>query len=208
MTIRKGEPWGEPGALPSDGALVRTDAEARRLVEEARGRGGELPVLGLLGGDLCRTVGGRGDVDRLRGPDAMTLPVDLGIAVLDGVEHAFVAHVVVREPWARGGWWRGPVTAVMNAQWLGSWDVAPRSHPNDGLLDRCEGDLSLDDRWKARGRLPSGTHVPHPGIAEQRSAEHRIVRPRPTPVWLDGELVGTAREIVVTVEPDALRCVV
>ena len=35
MTIRKGEPWGEPGALPSDGFFVRTDAEARRLVEEA-----------------------------------------------------------------------------------------------------------------------------------------------------------------------------
>ncbi len=61
----------------------------------------------------------------------------------------------------------------MNAQWIGSWDVAPRSHPNDGLLDRCEGDLSLDDRWKARGRLPSGTHVPHPGIAEQRAVVHQ-----------------------------------
>lgn len=203
MTIRKGEPWGAPGALPSDGVLVRTDAQARAAVESARRAGQAPPVLGLLGGDLCRTVGGRGEVDRLRGPDAVTLPVDLGVAVIDGHPHCFVAHAIVR-----GSWWRGPVTAVMNAQWLGAWDVAPRSHPGDALLDVFQGDPSVDDRLKMRSRLPSGTHVPHPAITESRVDRLVLSLPRPTPVWLDGVRVARAREIVFGLEPDALRCVV
>ena len=38
----------------------------------------------------------------------------------------------------------------MNAQWLGDWDLGPRSHPNDGLLDVTDGTLPFGDRWKAR----------------------------------------------------------
>ncbi len=203
MTIEKGERWGAPGPLPPHGVTVRTDAQARSVVEEARRAGRDVPPLGLLGGDLCRTVGGRGDEGRLRSPEAMSLPVDLGSVLLDGRLHWFVAHLVVRR-----SWWRGRVVAVMNAQWIGRWDVAPRSHPGDGLLDVFDGDLSLDDRWKARARLPTGTHVPHPGIGQRRVPALQVELDRPTPVWLDGERVGEARTLAVRVEPDALTCVV
>ena len=41
MTISKGSPYGEPGApLAEDGAVVGSDAEARRLLEDCRRRGG------------------------------------------------------------------------------------------------------------------------------------------------------------------------
>src|SRR5690606_21746422 len=66
VTIRKGEPWGEPGALPEDGIVVRSDAEARAVVTAARRAGEPVPPLGLLGGDLCRALGGTGDEARLR----------------------------------------------------------------------------------------------------------------------------------------------
>jgi len=56
MTIEKGEAWGSPGTLPSDGLVVRSDAEARAIVEQARRAAEPVPTLGLLGGDLCRTV--------------------------------------------------------------------------------------------------------------------------------------------------------
>ena len=102
MTIEKGQPWGTPGALPSDGIVVRTDAEARAIVERARRAGAPVPALGLLGGDLCRTVGGAGDEARLRSADAVQLPVDLGAALIDGRLHWFVAHLVVRRRWWRG----------------------------------------------------------------------------------------------------------
>lgn len=203
MTIDKGEPWGQPGRLPPDGVLVRTDAEAGVLVDRALREGDPPPVLGLLGGDLCRTVGGRGSEARLRSDDAITLPIDVGTVVVDGVLHHFVAHLVLRR-----SWWRGPVIAVMNAEWLGRWDVAPRSHPNDGRVDVIEGDLSLDDRLKARSRLPSGTHLPHPAITERRVTAVEFDLPRATPVWIDGVRFPPARTLSVHVRPDALTCVV
>jgi hypothetical protein len=202
MTIRKGEPWGEPGTLPADGVVVHTDAEARAVVTAARRAGEPIPTLGLLGGDLCRAVGGTGDERRLV-QDGVVLPVDLGAVLVDGRLHWFVAHLV-----ARRGWWRGRVVAVMNAQHLGRWDVAPRGHPNDGRLDVLDGDLSLGQRWEARRRLRTGTHVPHPGIEERHVSALQIELAPGTDVWLDGDRVGPARNLSVRVEPDALRCVV
>ena len=204
MTIRRGEGWGSSGPLPVDGVVVRSDAEARGVVERARRAGEEPPPLGLLGGDLCRTLGGGRDEARLRSDEATRAVVDVGSVLVDGRQHWFVAHLIARQ-----SWWRGPVLAVMNAQWLGSWDVAPRSHPNDGRLYLIAGELSLRDRTKAWRRLPQGMHVPHPGIVERRvtAAQHDL--PPRTSVWLDGErLPGTARALSVRIEADALTVVV
>lgn len=203
MTIRKGEPWGAPGSLPADGVVVHHDAEIRRIVEQARRRSTEVPVIGLAGGDLARTCGASGDETRLHGPDAQTLPVDLGEVLVDGSLHRFVAHLVARRPW-----WRGRVLAVMNAQYHGRWNVAPRSHPNDGRLEVFEAELSLGDRWKARARLRSGTHVPHPSIRQRQVRAFQADLDPGTKVWLDGELVGSARALSVRVVPDAITVVV
>jgi diacylglycerol kinase family enzyme len=205
LTVRKGEAWGEPGALADDGVVVHSDAEARRAVEAARRAGEPPPPLGLAGGDLCRTLGGRGDVERLRSSDALRAPVDLGAVLVDGRLHWFVAHLV-----ARRSWWRGPILAAMNAEFLGTWDVAPRAHPNDGVLDVIEvaADMSLADRVKARRRLPTGSHVPHPAIRQSRRPALQAIFDRPTAVWLDGERMGTASALSVRIEPDALICVV
>jgi diacylglycerol kinase family enzyme len=96
----------------------------------------------------------------------------------------------------------------MNAQWIGAWDVAPKGHPNDGMVDVLDGDLGLDDRLKVRSRLATGTHVPHPRIRRSRVAALQLEFERPTPIWLDGERVGSARSLSIRVEPDALTCVV
>jgi hypothetical protein len=205
VTVRKGEEWGEAGDLPAGGVVVRTDAAAREVVTAARRAGDRPPPHGLLGGDLCRTLGGRGDEARLRSDAATRLPVDLGSVLVDGVQHWFVAHVVVRR-----SWWRGRIVAAMNAEFVGAWDVAPRAHPNDGLLDVLDvaPAMSLADRVKARGRLATGAHVPHPAIAVSRRSAVQLSFDRPTPVWLDGVPVGEARHLSVRLEPDALLCVV
>ena len=70
------------------------------------------------------------------------------------------------------------------------------------------GDLSLGDRWKARARLPAGTHVPHPGVRQSRVAEVTLTFARPTPVRLDGVEVGRATTLSLRVEPDAVTVVV
>jgi hypothetical protein len=203
MTIRKGELWGAPGSLPRHGVVVRSDREARAIVTAARRAGEPIPPLGLLGGDLCKTLGGTGDEARLHSADAMLLPVDLGSVLVDGRLHWFVAHLV-----ARRSWWHGRVVAAMNAQYLGDWDVAPKSHPNDGRLDLLDADLPLGQRWQARRRLQHGTHVPHPGIEERRVTAFQLDLARPTPVELDGEPLGPARSLSLRIEPDALICVV
>jgi hypothetical protein len=205
VTIRRGEPWGGSGPLPDDGVVVRSDAEARAVVTAARRTGGPVPPLGLLGGDLCRTLGGTGDASRLRSGDAAHLPVDLGSVLLDGRLHWFVAHLV-----ARRGWWRGRLVAAMNAQFLGGWDVAPRSHPGDGRFDLLDvaASMPIGERWKARQRLPSGTHVPHPEITQRRVQAVQLRFERPLPVRLDGDLVAPARDLSIRVDPAALLCVV
>ena len=158
--------------------IVRSDAEAAAAITVARRAGRPLPTLGLLGGDLCRTLGGRGDEARLRSSEAMTFPVDLGVATFDGSPHWFVAHAI-----ARRSWWHGRAVAAMNAQWLGAWDLGPRSHPDDGLLDITDGTLPLGDRLKARRRLATGTHLPHPALTVTRTAAADLTfTPRARPV--------------------------
>jgi hypothetical protein len=201
--IEPGQDWGDTGALPEDGVVVGSDAEARAVVTAARRAGEEVPPIGLLAGDLCRTVGGRGDPARLRSPEATRLTVDLGSVLVDGRLHWFVAHLVCRR-----GWLRGPVFGAFNAQWLGAWDVAPRAHPGDGRLEVVEVSMAMGDRLKARRRLPLGTHVPHPGIRIRRVEAVQLDVPRGHRVWLDGDPLGPATALSVRVEPDALRIVV
>ena len=200
MTIEKGRPWGEPGSIPEDAVEVHSDAEARAAVELAMRAGQRPPPLVLLGGDLCRTLGGRGTV---REGQAHLFPIDLGSALVDGRIHWFVAHAV-----AMRSWWRGRVVMAMNGQWLGAWNVGHKAHPNDGVLDVYDMTLSLADRWKARRVLPSGTHVPHPGIRFERSSAVHLELDPPLPVALDGVGVGTARNLVLRTEPDALTVIV
>lgn len=197
--IAKGQPWGAPGDLPEGGVLVGDDAEAAEVLGEARRRRRPLPALGLLGGDLCRTLGGGAGGGDLTG---VRFTVDLGEALLDGRIHLFVAHLVARDRL----WHRAFV--AMNAQWLGRWNLGPRAHPNDGLLDTYEADLPAGQRLAVRARLHHGAHLPHPAIRERRTAARQVELDRPLPVRLDGRRVGPARVISVRAEPDALTVVI
>ncbi|MGI8684651.1 MAG: hypothetical protein ACR2MO_06125 [Acidimicrobiales bacterium] len=202
MTIEKGKAWGAPGPLPDDGVVVRSDAEVHAVLEEARREGRPFPALGLLGGDLCRTLGGTGDEARLRSPAAVTFPVDLGEALVDGRLHLFAAHLV-----ARDRFWRHSFVA-MNAQWLGEWNLGPRAHPGDAKLDTYESALTLSDLPKVRARLHHGAHLPHPRIKERRRQAVQVELPRELAVRVDGVAVGRGKSLSVRVEPDALTVVI
>jgi hypothetical protein len=202
MTVEKGRPWGAPGALPDDGVIVRSDAEARHALTEARRDNCVFPTLGLLGGDLCRTLGGRGDEARLRSPDAMTFSVDVGEVLVDGRLHLFVAHLVARNRW----WTR--VFAAMNARFVGDLDLGPRSHPGDGLLDTYDARLPLAQLLQVRARARTGSHLPHPGIKERRTSAIQVELDHALGVWLDGERIGDGRVLSVRLQPDAVRVVV
>ncbi len=202
MTIEKGKAWGEAGPLPPGGVVVADDAEARLVLEEARRSARPFPPLGLLGGDLCRTLGGTGDEARLRSSQATSLRVDLGEVLVDGRLHLFVAHLVAHDRlWTRA-------FVAMNAQWRGSWNLGPRAHPGDGLLDTYDARLGLGALARVHSRLHHGTHLPHPGIRERRAPAAHVELHRPLPIELDGAAMGTGRVLSVRIQPDALHVVV
>ncbi len=97
MTIRKGEPWGEPAVCPTDLRIVSTDRDLREWVVWHRQRDQPIRALGVAGGDLatnmrrrrgrpseCRQGDRRRDAGRSsttatrRGASPMSSPADTG----------------------------------------------------------------------------------------------------------------------------------
>jgi YegS C-terminal NAD kinase beta sandwich-like domain len=199
MTVERGQDWGRRINRPDELVEVAGDAAAGALVTERRRAGRPLPPLGLRAGDLRRTLG-RADPVAVLDREVSEFTVDLGVVTVAGEDHWFVSHAV-----ARRSWWRGEVVAAMNAEFVGPWDVSPRGHPNDGRLDLVRvRDLSVGDRWKAWRRLPSGTHLPHPGIEVRAVTDLVLELAEPLTVHVDGVVAGTADHLVLRVEPDAL----
>ena len=200
MTITKGQPWGSPASLPDGAVLARTDRDISVALDEARRTATPYPTFGVLGGDLCHTLGGQDDVQRLRS-GATAFPIDIGEVLVDGRHRFFAAHVVAHSR----GWRRFAV--VMNAQWVGELNFGPKAHPNDGVLDGYEATLDFFEWRKVKARLPSGTHLPHPRIKPTRAAAVTFEFPTPLPVFIDGEAIGPARHLAARVVPDAIRVI-
>jgi len=198
MTISKGADWGETVQRPSDLRVATSDHELAVMLADGTGR-----PTAVSAGDIHRTIGGRPLGDRT---ELLALPIDLMRVSLDDAEpEDAVAHVLARSPWTAGGWWRGDVLAVMNAEFVGDLDVAPRGHPNDGRAEtfRVGADMGVRQRWEVRRRLPSARHLPHPAIAVRpiRSMTWEFDRLRV--VVVDGRKLGPARRLTVNVDADA-----
>lgn len=198
MTIEKGMAWGVAVPSPTDLRIVPTDRDARDFVVRQRERGTKLQALGMGGGDMARTMGG----GQGRFPGTVTqATIDL-LRVQAGERTTWaVAHVV-----ARRSWHRGEVLFAMNAEFLGPYDVAPRSHPNDGKVDilRVAADMPWRARRAAERRARTGTHLPHPQLSMRQVADYSQTFARPLVLWVDGVRWGTAPDLRITVEPDAL----
>lgn len=198
MTIEKGQPWGAVVERPTKLRFVTGDAAVTAALTDGSGE----PVA-VAGGDLHRTLGGR---DPRATDQLLELPIDLlDVALDDGRSRAACAHVLVQSPPIRGGWWRGDVVMVMNAEFVGTWHIVARGHPNDGRAESCAwgADFGVRQRWNARKRLPGHQHVPHPQIETRSFKERTWEFERPMQVRIDGVAAGTARRIAVRVEPDA-----
>ena len=199
MSVERGRDWGGTGPLPEGAVIVSTNAELRSVVADARRAGRDPPVVGLRGGDLWRTLGGC-EPDHVYVDQVTLATVDIGSALLDGRIHWFVAQLVVRRSWLYGRCW-----IAANAAHLGAWNLAPRAHPGDGLLDVLDSDLPIGQRIEARRRLRRGDHLPHPAITYRRLAAAQVEFDRPLPVHLDGERVDSVRSLSVRIEPSGLQ---
>lgn len=202
MTIRPGDPWGRQVPRPPD--LLTVDSD--RAVVDALIEPGAPPVRAAHG-DLARTLGVSSPGRRLQtGETVNELTIDLVQVTLDaGATHTACAHVVAHSPLRRGSWLRGPILAVMNAEFVGDWDVAPRGHPNDGRVEVFEVDarMSVRHRLAARSRLRSAGHLPHPDIVTRSVRTGSWSFPYRLDVRVDGRSVGRASTIAVSVVADA-----
>lgn len=215
MTIEKGQDWGSRGSLGGDAPIVAGDRALAELFTITRHPEGS-PTLtgpahvGLLGpdpttanrapaNDLARTVSARGTAHDLRNGERTQLPIDLAVVRIDETDVVMAASLVIRRPY-----WLGAVEGAMNASFLGEWNVTPRGHPNDGRLDVVRAELSLGDRWKARSRLTSGSHVPHPDISVRRLKTHNLQTDSRATVRIDGVDHGHRHSVSFVVVPDAV----
>ena len=211
MTIRRGGQWGEPGRLTDGAPVARSDGEAADLLAASIASGEPLSEIGLLGGDLHAALGSPDhDEADLRAGRGTRLPVDMGEVVVDrgdGVvsRHVFLAHAVAGR--GRRRWSRRTIVA-MNGTHLGAADLGPRAHPNDGLLDISDGLVPRSQVRSAARRELTGTHVPHPGIRESRTASYEVFDERELPILVDGRLIGAATHFELRCTPDALVVVV
>jgi hypothetical protein len=223
VTVRRGEDWGSRGPLAPDAAVVTADADLIDAVVGGLARrpttSGAVcanvpapPEVGLMGGDLHRTLGSpRHTAAELREGHGMRLPID--ICAVELLEESgpnrslyFCAHLVATE--GRGRLFAGRTVVAMNAAFRGEENLAPRAHPGDGLIDTLEGSLGFADRVRARRRLVTGTHVPHPSLTTRRVTEAGFEFSSPTRIVLDGRDPVHARVFRIRCLPDAVTVVI
>ncbi|MGA9278389.1 hypothetical protein, partial [Ilumatobacter sp.] len=190
-------PWGTSADRPPELRIASDDAQLAEWLSDGSGR-----PTAVESGDMWRTIGAAPIGDRRR---LNELPLDLLDVCIDGTIVHAVAHVVAHLPWRRGGWLRGPVIAVMNAEFVRDYDVAPRGHPNDGRAETLQIDpgMSLRQRLAVRTRMRNASHLPHPQI-HTRSIRHVEFAALPgLHVSVDGRDHGIAHELAIDVRSDA-----
>ncbi len=222
MSIAKGQPWGSPSAGPAHIEGTGDDAALARLVEHV-GPGRLVRFRPTETCNLARAIGLRSDpgpAGVAPAPDPTTaLPIDV-LRVLAGEQFgqrlAVNSVVLGIDPSALRRRHRSigvavsvdgrvlPVTsattvAVMNGQYLGSSDLAPRGHPGDGRAEIVVFDVPPDDRREMRSRLASGTHVPHPAITIVSGHMVRITFAKAVTLTVDGHLIGSRADVSVEV---------
>ena len=221
MTIKKGEDWGGVGLVDPATPVAESDSDLAGTFEVMRGPDGDIELVGpelvvLLPNDtepatpreanngLTRTVGARGTSEQVLGQERTILPIDLGVVTIDPGSEQQQDVVVASSLVICGRFWSGVTEGAMNSAFLSDWNVTPSGHPNDGRFDVVKVELGISDRFKAKKRLVSGAHIPHPNISIRRLKEAEFRPPPSSQVWIDGRGYGRAAMVTLRVFPDAV----
>lgn len=190
MTIRPGQDWGVPVERDPALRIASSDRQLVRMVEHD-----PATPISVSGGDLYRSLG-----RPPRRTEMMRVAVDLIEIETDRGTFRAAAHVVLYR-----SLWRGEAIAICNCSELGAWNLAPRAHPNDGVADvvAMSTEMSMRQRWQARSRLITGTHLPHPHLTYERVADRSWTFDRPLQCFVDGEMIGRTSSAAMRVIPDA-----
>ena len=204
MTIRKGQDWGEQLEAPADLLVFADDPSANTYLNEVFANGNMAPPIAVLKSNLARTLGLSGA--SIKKPTMLHTKFDLVevdyvlVSAVTGKMH-FLGNAVIRN-----GWLRGPITGVFNSSFIGTWDCAPKAHPNDSKIDVVSIDQSMNVRQRltAKRLLKLGYHLPHPKISYKQAESFTIDLEEPAHLFVDTTDLGMVKHCDFRVISDAV----
>jgi hypothetical protein len=216
--IRPGEEWGEPTAQPADAVVEGGDATLARWVNETSG--GLVQFLPSSDSDIARAVGLSSPAAEMHATHEVPLDVLRFANGHSGLAVNMVVLGVAPDRLRRGAqrtkvrvevdgrvWFDDTATTVVVAtgEYLRGLDVSPRGHPGDGRAEVQVYAVRTGERRAMRGRLATGTHVPHPRIAQRTGRAVSVRTTDPLPLEVDGRLLGMTNGLAVEVLAGAYR---
>ena len=204
MTIKKSQDWGETVARPKDLEICETDAAASQLLTKHHLRKQAFPAIAIIKSDLARALGTTGADPKAERMQAT--PFDLIEISFDGELATEQIVLGLGYGLLRKSWWHGEIVAAMNTSFIGDWDCAPRSHPNDGKFDllTVTNQMNATQRLIASRRLKHATHLPHPQISVKQSADYEAnCKARPN-LYVDNQKFSRISQCRFRLLPDAL----
>lgn len=198
--ITRGEAWGVPTACTPTDILVNGDYELSMSSTEVR--------LIVQGGDIAHSLGNPNQPNV--GDKCTEVPIDalrVLVTFRSGATHSIIAasHVMV------GGWLRGRLACVSNGGFIGTKNMSPRAHPNDGLFDvmSLHPTMGMQQRLRARHKSILGTHTPHPLVEASRARSIEFsTATRSEALRIDGRRIRAWSNVQIEIVPDYWRLLV
>ena len=204
MTIRKGQDWGEQVDAPADLLVFADDPSANAYLNEVFVNGNMASPIAVLKSNLARTLGLSGatinETNMLHTKfDLVEVDYVLVSAVTEKIH--FLGSAIIRNYWLRG-----PITGVFNSSFIGSWDCAPKAHPNDSKLDVVSIDKSIKIRKRltAKRQVKLGYHLPHPKISYKQAESFKVDLEEPARLFVDAMDLGMVKHCDFRVISDAV----
>jgi hypothetical protein len=205
MTIRKGEQWGIEIVAPSSLILLKDDRQLASIKKSDVGV--------LMAGDIHQALGSPMPVQ----PGALctqleidAMLVEIQTATFDDVSQLASSCVEIgtfRPSFIH----RRRYVCITNGGLVHGRNLAPRAHPNDGVLDSVtlSSAMTFRDRLSAQKKALTGTHLPHPEILVSRGESFSYLRTNKSEhLSIDGQRVMDWVSVRVTVQPDYWKIVV
>ncbi len=204
MTISKHLEWGRDILKPEDLVICQDDAAASRLLTGLISESKHLPIIAIKSSKLARALGTNGA--QLESKSMRALPFDLIKIDFKNSINEKVMVIAIGYALLRNSWWRGEITAVLNTSFIGDWDCAPKSHPNDGKFDVVSvgSQMRPTQRLIASRRLRLGTHLPHPQISTHQATNLELSSSALPNLFVDGQRFAKISQISFTLLPDAV----
>ena len=197
--IRRGEPWGHAAIMPDTVVEANSDA-ALAMCDRSE-------LIFISHGDIARSIGN--PTLPAKGSRCTEISVDAMKCTLQrrGSEDL---PIIAASSIVVGRFWKGRHIVVSNAGWLNDANLAPRAHPNDGVVEMLtmSSEMNLRQRFFARRRMFTGTHLPHPDITMRRESSIQILREGNETLKIDGIDFSEWTHLAIDVMPDYWRVLV